>query len=400
MATCLPGLQGFPIQVTGWQSIVDKSQYIIPNDISIQFSPSVMRIGYLGNGSFSINGTNTFFMGGTQYFVKTVRMCQAKQQGLLNSSGTPVGELQLWGFPTATTTSKNSIALLCIPILSGQESDAGKAFTDLIYGRELSLQSLLPSGSGTDIVRYTTCVETNEDTVSVVVGYWSGGLIINQQVTSVLSSILSRNDFAPGVPKMSNYQLLSSYVLTQGDGGPQGGKGQRTFQEKNGFLQPYSNAVALGATTPEFIAGFRLIKDFKEQSTTAKLETAGYKCIAIDRSRDIKNGKLQVDPGTGKRLDKEVDDANAVDNEGTPQATIPPKKIVDYIFITLGVILGVLLLSGVLYAIRYMFVTRKSMGLGPAVDETPATVAKIVAAGATAPVVGPVNTPGHGVNAV
>ena len=186
MGTCLPGLQGFPIQVTGWQSVVDKSKFVIPSDISIQFSPSVMRMGYLGSGSFSINGTNTFFMGGTQYFVKTVRMCQAKQQGLLSSSATPVGELQLWGLPTATTTSKNSIALLCIPILSGQESDAGKEFTNLIYGRELSLENLLPSGAGTDVVRYTTCVETNEDTVSIVVGYWSSGLIINQQVTSIM----------------------------------------------------------------------------------------------------------------------------------------------------------------------------------------------------------------------
>ena len=145
----------------------------------------------------------------------------------------------------------------------------------------------------------------------------------------------------------------------------------------------------------------------ERRKATAKLETAGYKCIAIDRSRDIKNGKLQVDPGTGKRLSDEIDDANAIDNEGTPQATIPPKKIVDYIFITLGVILGVLLVSGVLYAIRYMFVTRKSIELDPAVDETPAAIAKIVAAGATVPVVGatvpvvgPVNTPGHGLNAV
>jgi len=378
MATCLPGLQGFPIQVTGWQSIVDKNQYIIPSDISIQFSPSVMPMGKLSNGFFNINGTNTFFMGGTQYFLKSVRMCQAKQQGLLLSSGTPIGELQLWGLPTATATSKNSIALLCIPILNGQESNSGKAFANLINGRELLLQDLLPSGKSTNVVRYTTCVETNTDTVSIVVAYWSGGLTVNQQVTSVLSSTLSKQEFIPGVPKMSNYQLVSSYVLTD-NGRAEGGKGQRTFQETNGILQPYSNSVALGATTPEFIAGFRMIKGFTEQSTTSKLETSGYKCIAIDRSRDIKDGKLRVDPETGKRLDEEVNDANAVDIEGTPQATIPPKKIVDYIFITIGVILGILLLCGVLYGIRYMFVTRKSMGLPEAVDESPAAIAAIVA---------------------
>lgn len=400
MATCLPGLQGFPIQVTGWQSIVDKSQFVIPNDISIQFSPSVMPMKYIQNGSFSINGTNTFFMGGTQYFVNSVRVCKPKQQGLLNSSGTPIGELQIWGLPTATATSKNTIALLCIPILNGQDSNAGKTLRKLfITGETLSLQDLLPSGNGTDIVRYTTCVETNRDTVSIVVAYWSNGMTVSQQTTTVLSAnIPTRNDFASGVPKMSNYQLVSSYVLTEGNGSVQGGKGQRTYQEVNGLLQPYSNAVALGATTPEFTAGFRLIKDFKEISTTTKLETSGYKCIAIDRSRDIKNGKLRVDPSTGKRLDEEVNNANAVDIEGTPQAIIAPKTIVDYIFIFLGVILGILLLSGVLYVIRYMFVTRKSMGLPEAVDETPEAIAKLV--GATAPVAAPVNTPGQGQNAV
>ena len=400
MAICLPGLQGFPIQVTGWQSIIEKNKFVIPNDISIQFSPSVMPMNYIGNGNLSINGTNTFFMGGIQYFVKTLRISQAKQQGLLNSSATPIGELQLWGFPTATTTSKNTIALLCIPILSGQESEAGKAFTNLINRRELSLQSLLPTGSGTDIVRYTTCVETNKDTVSIVVAYWSNGLIINQQTTNFVSTFITQKEFAPGVPKLSNYQLLSSYVLTEGNG-----KGGRIYNEINGILQSYSNAVALGATSPEFVSGFRLIKDFKEE-TKVNFDTGGYKCIAIDRSRDIKNGKLQVDPGTGKRLSDEVDNANAVDNEGTPQATIPPKKIVDYIFITIGIILGVLLLAGILYGIRYMFVTRKSMGLPEAVDETPAAIAAVVSAtapaavSATAPVVGPVNTPGHGLNAV
>jgi hypothetical protein len=73
MSLCLPGFQGFPIQVTGWQSIADKEDYIVPSDISLQFSPENLPIKRNDDGSFILNGSHTFFMGGTQYFVNNVR---------------------------------------------------------------------------------------------------------------------------------------------------------------------------------------------------------------------------------------------------------------------------------------------------------------------------------------
>ena len=48
MDTCLPGLQGFPVQITGWSGIQaqDKVDLVIPNDIHIQFSQ--VRAHFLG----------------------------------------------------------------------------------------------------------------------------------------------------------------------------------------------------------------------------------------------------------------------------------------------------------------------------------------------------------------
>ena len=372
MAVCLPGLQGFPIQVTGWNSEPEKDKFVIPNDISLQFSPGQMPMSYQ-NGSFSINGTNTFFMGGSQYFVRNVRICQPKQDGLITKSAKPIAELHIWGLPTATSTSQGTIALLNIPIFQGPvETTPGEVLISMVQGKAIRLQSIIPTGKDVDVMRYTSCVETSTNsTISFVVGYWSNGMTLTQEMASKLPRTL-----VPfGVPQFSNYTLLTSYVLSSGTDGL-GGKGGRNYQVTNGILQPYSNTVAISASTKDFMLGFRYIRGFTESISTSQ-DTGGYKCIAIDRSRDIKNGKLLVDASTGKRLTDEVADADAENDTNNEPATISPRQIMETICIILGVILGLSLLSGLTYLIYYMFVTRKSLGIPPVDPSVEALAAKL-----------------------
>jgi len=375
MATCLPGLQGFPIQVTGWQSEPEKEKYIIPNDISIQFSPNQIPV-QIHNGSFTINGTNTFFMGGNQYFVKNIRLCQAKQSGLTTKSASPLAELHFWGLPTATSQTKaqNTIALLNIPIFQDVvESSSGTSLISALKGKAIRIEDFIPKSSDTDVIRYSTCVETDKSSsLTIVIGYWSNGMSILQENVKVLPSPVG----VFGVPDILNYKLLSSYILTQGETG-QGGKGQRDYKVNGGILQPYSNTVVLSVNTPDFTQRFRMIRGFQQETTSSKLETSGYKCVAIDRSRDIKNGKLLIDPSSGKKLSDEVDDASAENDNQVQPATITPRQILDVVFTILGVILGFALLGGLIYVISYMFLTRKSLGLPPVNPATEALATRL-----------------------
>jgi len=359
MATCLPGLQGFPIQVTGWNSEPEKEKYVIPNDISLQFSPNKM----------SMTGTNTFFIGGNQYFIKTTRICQPKQSGLTTKSATPLAELHFWGLPTATSQAQNTVALLNIPIFQGPvESPSGTLLISTLTGKGTQFEEIIPKGSDADIIRYSTCVETNKSSsITIVVGYWSNGITILQENVKRLPNPLPLF----GVPDILNHKLLSSYILTED------GKGQRDYKVTNGILQPYSNSIVLSVNTPEFTQRFRLIRGFHQETASSKLKTTGYKCVAIDRSRDIKNGKLLIDPSSGKRLSDEVDSASAENDIQIQPATITPKQILDVVFTILGVILGFALLGGLIYIISYMFLTRKSLGLPPVNHATEALATKL-----------------------
>jgi hypothetical protein len=90
--------------------------------------------------------------------------------------------------------------------------------------------------------------------------------------------------------------------------------------------------------------------------------TSKYKCIRIDRSRDIKNNELIIDPATGRRFDEELDDANKLDSERSEgSAGILWLRVC----MILGIILGISVLAGLLVIISQIMFTRKSAGLPP-----------------------------------
>jgi hypothetical protein len=318
------------------------------------------------NNSYTINGNNTFFMGGTQYFVSVVRICESKQEGLSEKSTKPLGELHIWGSPTATSSLQNSIALLNIPIFQGPvTTDAGNELSKLLNNMPLNLQKLIPIGNDIEIVRYSTCVENDKNGIqNIVVGYWSAGMTIKQEDIGKLTPLLK----VFGVPMLGTYKLLSSYVDTER------GKGNRIYNESNGILTTYSNSVILSATSSDFLKGFRYIKGFVQKVKSEYIDTTALKCININRQRDIKNGKLQIDPSTGKRL-SEVNEEAEDEGPKIEESKISPKAIMETIFIILGIIIGISLIILLGYGIYYLIFTRKSLGIPP-VDPKTAMIAK------------------------
>lgn len=371
--TCLPGLQGFPIQISGWTSQVEseREKFKIPNDISLQFSPSAVPMNYLQDqGTFQFQGNNTFFMGGTQFNVRMVRLSVPKQEGLsLNRSTMPYMEVHIWGLPVHTATNQNQLALLVIPVWQGaMTTPAGAALLNAKRGNSTTLEAFIPSGKDVygfpaDVMRYTTCVETDgASSMNITVAYWMNGMTI---VQDELNKAFPQPLPVFGIPILGSYKFLTVYEQTER------GKGNRRYDTEKGMSIPYSTTVVLSVATAEVRNGFRYISNFINTQTARSrgLPSAqGMKCIKIDRKRDIKNGKLIIDPATGQRLedmDREAEDASG---EDTPTNSTPIRKVMEKVFMIIGIILGCCMLGFVMYLIYYNFVTRKSLGEVPTPD--------------------------------
>jgi hypothetical protein len=119
----------------------------------------------------------------------------------------------------------------------------------------------------------------------------------------------------------------------------------------------------------EFKNGFRLIQNFEVKKKTAEQDLSAYKCIAIDRGRDIKGGKLLIDPSTGERLDKEVEKADALRAESLEKGDVSKaRSIWITVCIILGTILGLAILAVIIWGISTFFLNKHSLGqpeIGP-----------------------------------
>lgn len=358
--TCLPGLQGFPVQITGWSGFTDKVSLVVPNDIQIQFSPSnAPRLFNKQTGEIQQHGNSSFFMNGIQFTVRQVRLCKPKQEGLASVAGNPVAEFQIWGFPVGAVNSVLELAVLIVPLFQKpSETESGRSILSVATGNSASLDSCIPSNA--EVVKYTTCIETNTNsTVKISVAYWTNGAQITQEMLRTLPPTLP----PAGIPDVFGFRVLSSFVQFADE---KKTKGQRQYQISQSVLQPYTNSVSLSTTTPEFRNAFRIIQNFEKKTGRGSQDTSAYKCVAIDRTRDIKDGKLLIDPSSGRRLDEEVQVADEQKAEilGKEKGA-SARSIWLTVCIVLGSILGLGILFGIIYMISTHFLTREGAGIQP-----------------------------------
>jgi hypothetical protein len=361
--TCQPGLQGFPIRVEGWVGTPDKSQIIATSDIQLQFSPSETPMK-VENGILQPHGTNTFFMGGIQYTVATILYAEPTQQGIASFSGTVLGEFQIWGSTTtAIGLGTTSVACLLIPIIQTPAgSFTGTKLANLLQGKAGKLVDCIPQGEGADIVRYSTCIETDKrSSITIQVAYWTNAAAVTQdQVRS-----LPQKKAPAGIPKLAEYKVLSSFTQLADEART---KSQRQYTMNGPMLRPYPSVITVNANSREFQTSFRLIQSFSVGPSTSSRDIGAYKCIAIDRQKDIQGGKLLIDPKTGERMDENLKRADEQGTEDVPEATLDVGDIFLKICIVLGILLGITVLAAFVYFINTFLMKPKEIGL---TDYTP-----------------------------
>jgi hypothetical protein len=347
---CLPGLQGFPVQVSGWTSLTEKSQISMPNDIFLQFSPSETPMKYfsVNGGELNFSGSNSFFISGNQYNVYSVRLTKPSQEGLQSFSGNAVAEFQIWG---RQQSAENQLAALVIPVyIKPIESYSGAAIVRAVNGDASRLIDCIPAEQ-TEIVRYKTCVETDSKNIPMVfidVAYWSTGASVKQ--TDFVKIIPKLP--AAGVPFKNRIKLLTSFTQLSDENLT---KSDRKYEvvSNDATTVPYKKSVSLSATSKEFQNAFRIIRDF-----TKEKEDSEPKYFPINLEKDVKDGILLVDLKTGKKLSAEEVQEDLKKRE----VEIPNTNLNTTINVFLkivGIVLGLVFLI-ILISIFQRFVTSPS----------------------------------------
>lgn len=375
---CYPGLQGFPVRVRGWSAFQNRAALVQLNDIQLQFSTSQVPLNYdVQTGSFNLQGSSTFFMNGTYYTVVDARLCAAQTEQPNDFSEQAIAEFHIWG---VNRSSDLQIAVCVIPIQrKSTESAAGKAIVDATRGVPVRLIQMVPQGKDVSILKYTTCFELDNSArtrvVNCAVAYWTKGASITQAMEQSIPKQSSKS-FAPfGIPDILNGQkTLTNFQL-----GADQTKANREYLTNGSIRLVYPSRQVFDATSTDFQTFFRLIESFTQPSKSVGQDTSALKCVAIQPSRDIQNGKLLIDPSSGVRLDETVAESNqeAKLNPERVDASIGAGDIWMTVVTILGIFVGITAIAGCIYLAHKYLLNRSSQGVPPVPPELASHLAGI-----------------------
>lgn len=347
---CLLGNRGFPITVDSfWSSLSANTLRDEPCDIKLQFQPKIRASFDKDTKNFFLPGSHSFFIGGSQYSLYAIRISE-KVNHVFDYSNI-IAELHFWGRPYPNSKTNADLAVLIIPIYtSSSNNSAGKEFLNLLNpNTDTNLSNLIPAGH---FLRYETCTEVEYDprwtnkkeiyNFKISVGYAFNAIETTRANINTISGPF-------GIPLDTlNYMTPYSTVTEVG------ANAERTLSlpRKIGSIGvPYSSKIL--ASSQEFKTRFNRTY-YKPPDPKKQEGPQDYKCIAIDRQKDIVNGRIIVDPKTGKRLKQslEEDDEEEKAMDAVPEPTIKGQDIEYWMTIILGTIGGTVLLALVLWGLR------------------------------------------------
>ena len=364
---CPVGNRGFPVVVN---SMAENTEITLrPNDVKLQFTTTKLSpLPPASDGSsfsFDVTGNQSFWLGGSQYNLHTMRRCRSVTHGTEKNRNNiiPYGELHFWGRPAPNSTANADTAVMIIPLYTPPSTERTKQqelFNHYVFEhRWFDLEDLFPE---TDVIRYTTCIEipitggTNMENITIAVAYWRSGIGVhnNNFASRFQADQMTLGKF--GIPLLltGNQETYSSVSEV----GPGATRTLTRGRAERGVSTPYTTSIS--ATSDQFRNNFSIIK-FSMAITEQKTGIVQYKCMAIDRQKDIVNGQVMIDPKTGKRLadtlKEDSDEQDALD--ATPTPTLTGGDIEGQVALALGIIGGTLLLALVVWLIS-IYITKKN----------------------------------------
>ena len=360
---CPVGNRGFPIIVAGLDSSkllssIDSTTQT-PNDIKLQFIKTTISKPQPFIGNYDVAGSQSFFLGGNQYSLYSMRVCKSIDTGVTYGSSLSI-ELQFWG-----RTRTGDIGVLIIPFYkSNPNSNEFINLNNLINNNSSKdLSSVFPQQA--EVVRYSTCIEyisgAEISNKTIAVAYWRNGIGVNDNKAI---------RYTYGIPIGLNNNLNAANTLSE-----VGATAARTVSYvENLFI---NNPSQSSVTVPYTATIQYTSRDFKDRfrycifmiaPSQASSGQKDYKCIAIDRQKDVVNGRIMVDPATGKPLV----DSLAEDNEEQASLNVIPPSVTTNgdvertATIIVGVVVGTMLVGIVIFIIRWFVTSRTSVQIDAA----------------------------------
>jgi hypothetical protein len=323
------------------------------NDVFLQFKDTPSNWTYNADGTFTVTNVlnnDTFFIGATQFLVKSIRLSKPCHAGYTLDGQTLIGELQIWGTPTSGGAQQSDAGVLAFPIIRATKSNtAGDIFHNIYKSRKGILNDIFYKDN-LQLLRYTTCISvrsTEASTKSVSVAYFLPGLLLTQTQINILPSVNALKE--KGIPQIifPNTQIYTSINNdnTIVYGAP-----------TNNIFNVYVASI-ISANTDTFKSSFFYVTDFKKGAPSKKddLYTNTFRCMNIDRNQDIIEGKIYVDPSTGQRMDAELkaaeEELKASTNSGEEPSVAPSR----YIPIILAMIIAPIAFGILMYILWKVF---------------------------------------------
>jgi hypothetical protein len=351
--SCTGGLQGFPVNINGLTPSLKESikRY---NDVFLQFKDTSSNWTYnTSDGTFFVTNVldnDTFFIGATQFLVKSIRLSKQCHAGYTLDGQTLMGELQIWGTPTSGGAQQSDAGVLAIPIIRATKSNTAGDIFHNIYKSSKGILNDIFYKDNLQLLRYTTCISVRSpeaSTKSVSVAYFLPGLLLTQTQINILPSVNALKE--KGIPQII-FPNTQVYTSINNDntivyGAP-----------TNNIFNVYVASI-ISANTDVFKSSFFYVTDFKKgaPSNNDDLYTNTFRCMNIDRNKDIIDGKIYVDPSTGQRMDDELkaaeEELKASTNSGEEPSVAPSR----YIPIILAMIIAPIAFGILMYILWKVF---------------------------------------------
>lgn len=337
------GIRDFPIlnSVNVTPSLNASIYEEIPLDI--QWAPKATEPTFIHSGAYANLGfleyldsgasTTTLRMNGNSFGLISVQICSPQHQSLLirEKQGDCSGEIVI-GFKAQNTLSE-SYLFLCIPILQRFSSSLPSYLEALRLGRldgkPTSLLTVFPEDK--HYISYSTCLQRRE----------SSGTSTKQARVFV---------FTEGLPyPRANLQEILQKLRAPP---PSGRVFFPTIQMPDGLLDKSQAMLFSISTEVDYKSLLRYSQYYpqglRDSSKYREDNLNSYKCVPLEPSQNIKDGKIIVDTESGELLSQVVQD-----KEGPVQAKqskISPAMIEKLI----AIFLALILIAFVFLIIAYM----------------------------------------------
>jgi hypothetical protein len=264
-------------------------------------------------------GQTTLRIQGTQYYLRSVQICQPLHSSFLEASVSASCKAEI----VFLFGSSSNYAALCVPILAGSTDTLSSYLEalrqDKLPGKPINLGTLLPS----DLyhVHYSTCLKqiTSEKTVATNLRV----LVFTAGLTYPDASI---NEIKRKIGSFPTVSLPDTIQL----GTP-----------KNiGSDTDYKVYFRYGSYKPSASSS--------SDSWIRKDSTDAYKCVPLLPDQNVKDGMIHVDTEKGELLSQVLKEKNDEEASSTGPTPADVEKIIGIFF---GVSLGIFLLIIAAYAI-------------------------------------------------